>query len=209
MIALASSTVGGPSWHIIAGIAIFTTALIAWTRRRGARRPLNPRAAARNLTTETRERRAAGSDLRELMLGIEQTAREITAQLDTRFHKLEAAIRDADRRIAELRRTAGAAPTDSTPILRQRLDVVIGDGDELSAEANAAEEAPSALTDGREPAMVADFERVRALAEQKLASRDIAATVHRPLDEVELMLAVRGRQPARPANRPSDRAAVD
>jgi len=191
---LASRVIPELSWQFTLGIVIFTTAMVAWTRRRLTRKPLNPRAATRQRAAELKQRNNAEGDIRDLLLELEQAAREITAQLDTRYRKLELVMRDADNRIAELRRLSGTrgSANAATPVSTSRLDIIVGDEDVEPASATV----PTSATVSASTRTVAprgnDFERVCALADQEMAARDIAARVQRSLGEVELMLAMRG-----------------
>ena len=55
-------------------------------------------------------------DLESLLAELQDLSRKISAQIDTRFAKLEAAIRDADRRIATLNRLSrGVDEPNGTP----------------------------------------------------------------------------------------------
>ena len=56
----------------------------------------------------------ARDDINELMLRLEELSREICGQIDTRFAKLEHAIREADAKLAALR-AATEAPTPVDP----------------------------------------------------------------------------------------------
>ncbi len=67
------------------------------------------RALSASLGTQDRLRR----DLESLMVELQELSRKIGAEIDTRFAKLEAAMRDADRRIASLNRLA--RKTGQTP----------------------------------------------------------------------------------------------
>jgi len=182
---LANSTIPELPWQVVLGVAVFTTALIMWTRRRIARQPLNPRAAARNRAADARGGRESQAELRELLLELERAAREITAQIDTRFRKLETIVRDADKRIAELRSLSSSDGQAQDIGSDAPLDVLVGDDGPVAASA-----ANSSST-GVRPA---DIERVYALADRKVSPRDIATRVHRSVSEVELMLAMRARR---------------
>ncbi len=79
--------------------------------------PLRDPSPARQPAPEAHLRR----DLESLLVELQELSRKISAQIDTRFAKLEAAIRDADRRIAALNRLArhgapheGGFPHEST-----------------------------------------------------------------------------------------------
>jgi hypothetical protein len=60
-------------------------------------------------------------DLESLIAELEQLSRKISAEIDTRFAKLEAAMHDADRRIAALHRLTkqGAAQGGQSPLPRE------------------------------------------------------------------------------------------
>src|SRR5207253_1782875 len=53
-------------------------------------------------------------DLDALMVELQELSRRISAEIDTRFAKLEAAMKDADRRIAVLNRLARDAGGEAT-----------------------------------------------------------------------------------------------
>ena len=53
------------------------------------------------------DERQLGRDLEQLVVELQELSRQISAQIDTRFAKLEAAMRDADHRIAVLSRLTG------------------------------------------------------------------------------------------------------
>ncbi len=64
--------------------------------------PSTAAARALNATLGTQDR--LRRDLESLMVELQELSRKIGAEIDTRFAKLEAAMRDADRRIASLNR---------------------------------------------------------------------------------------------------------
>lgn len=100
--------------------AIAAILLITGMRRKQRERarveaglPRGPRVAPVSQDQKERLRR----DLEMLIGELQDLSRKITAEIDTRFSKLEAAIRDADRRIATLNSLARAAdskPADKT-----------------------------------------------------------------------------------------------
>jgi len=94
------------NWFVpVASIAVAVGLLLFSLRRR--QRELAQRSQrdplSRNPPRAT-ESQQLGRDLEALVVELEELSRQISAQIDTRFAKLEAAIRDADRRIAVLRR---------------------------------------------------------------------------------------------------------
>jgi hypothetical protein len=206
-------------WQVVAGIMIFTTALIMWTRRRaaanatGRRHPRRPR-VSRELT----QRREAEETIRGLMLELEEIAREVNAQIDTRYRKLEAVIRDADRKIAKLQRlnslpadadaarATGSADREEArrcdaPLVnpnedagvapgRGTLDVVVDDGGVSGLDSGRRDRKPAGAQPGSD--RVGLSARVRALARRSMSAEDIAEAVGAPIGEVELMLALTG-----------------
>lgn len=94
-----------------------------------SRRKLRQRANQPKRSTPQREPAPAspGSkeqvrrDLESLIAELEQLSRKISAEIDTRFAKLEAAMHDADRRIAALHRLTQQqeGPTARTPARQQ------------------------------------------------------------------------------------------
>jgi hypothetical protein len=90
---------------LLAAIAAFLllTGLRRRQRDRSARSALpSPRLAKEPLNPDGKEK--LRRDLENLIGELQDLSRKISAEMDTRFAKLEAAIRDADRRIAVLNR---------------------------------------------------------------------------------------------------------
>jgi hypothetical protein len=107
----------------------------------------------------------------ELLVELEQMARQMTAQLDTRSRKLELLIKEADQKIAVLQ---GAA----------QLTAMMTDG---SAPGEPAPELPILpLPDSRHA-------EVYELADAGQSARQIAQQLGRPHGEIELILALRPR----------------
>jgi hypothetical protein len=105
----------------------------------------------------------------ELLVELEQMARQMTAQLDTRARKLELLIKEADEKIAALRDIEDSAPTGPTFI-------------------------PSDTAPGLAPS-VADPRHIQVydLADSGQSTRQIAHALGRPQGEVELILHLRPR----------------
>ncbi|HUB24106.1 MAG TPA: hypothetical protein VL992_01660 [Tepidisphaeraceae bacterium] len=105
-----------------------------------------------------------------LLVELSEMARQITAQLDTRAAKLDALIREADEKIAELKAiSAGSAPRG--PSLAGR-DIQVP---------------PAPPADRRHAA-------IYELADAGLSPGQIAQRLQQPNGEVELILALRSRQ---------------
>mgnify|MGYP001053434522 CR=1 FL=1 len=85
--------------------AIALTLLMSSLSRRQQARAARPKPPAQRPppSADSREQEIR-RDLDELMVELQELSRRISAEIDTRFSKLEAAIRDADRRIAVLNR---------------------------------------------------------------------------------------------------------
>ncbi len=103
-------------------------------------------------------------DLDELMVELQELSRRISAEIDTRFVKLEAAMRDADRRIAVLNR------------LTRQL------GERMAAESNGA-----AGQDARHAI-------IYELADAGFTPVEIAKDLGRTPGEVELILNLRRKE---------------
>jgi hypothetical protein len=123
------------------------------------------------------QQRSVERQMQNLLVELSEMSRQISAQLDTRSAKLELLIREADEKIAALRRAgdgrfdapAGAAPDEA-----------------LQAEAAPAPEPPAAL-DPRHA-------EVYVLADEGRDAGEIATALNRPRGEVELILALRGEK---------------
>jgi len=152
-------------------VAAVGLSLLSNARRRREGGP-SAKAYAREQIARLKEDRGVHKDVTEVMLALQQLAREVNAQLDNRFTRLEKSIADADERIERLDRMvrrAGGEPT---------LDAVVGDDEQASHEP----------IPGGEPIR----ERVCALHGQGRAAGDIARALGRSVGEVELIIALYG-----------------
>ena len=141
-----------------------------WQQRAQRPRPDPPLPSLRPPTPERELRR----DLESLMVELQDLSRKISAEIDTRFMKLETAIRDADRRIATLNRLSRGQ--EAPPL----------------AEASA----PAAPAAGDSAASVAADSRhqvVYELADAGFSPVDIARDLGKTPGEVELILNLRGK----------------
>ena len=88
---------------------------IAMRRRRSTRTP-DIREFAREQATKLRQQQGVREDMEQIFVQISELARELNAQMDTRFAKLEQTIATADARIASLeallRQAAGVKGID-------------------------------------------------------------------------------------------------
>ncbi len=116
------------------------------------------------------QQRAVERDMNNLVVELSEMARQITAQLDTRSAKLEALLREADRRIEQLsaiERSARQMPIPK-PVESRQLPPP---GDGLPSDPR--------------------HQVVYDLATEGHNAHDIAQRLGRPAGEVELILALR------------------
>ncbi len=186
---------------LLAGVVIVVTMIMISTRRRAADRGSSPRAYAREQLAKVREQEGMRDDLQELMMQLEKLAREINAQVDTRFAKLEKAIADADARLAELKRLGvGEAtpvetvqeqpadgpvlePRESTPTESDRGKGVVDEVAADSGDATADEPVDAAESVER---------RIVELSRAGKSPLEIARALGRDVGEVELIIKLKG-----------------
>lgn len=155
----------GFQWeHLLPLSAILFAILLLMSsmRRRSRGRP-EPRQGptARGRLEPGSEQANLCRDLESLMVELQELSRKISAQIDTRFAKLEATIRDADRRIAVLTRL-NQSPAD--PV--------------ISSSEKFKESAPG-------------HSAVYEMADAGFSAVDIARELGRTTGEVELILNLR------------------
>lgn len=153
---------------VIAGLSAL---MLILTRRRVRRGQNSPRAYAREQIARLRQEREVQHQVQGVMVELNQLSRQINAQVDTRYAKLQAVIRHADERIDVLTRLVHAA--DGTPT----IDVTVGD--EANAPTPPAEEEDRARS------------HILALADAGRSAAEIARDVDKTPGEVELILALR------------------
>jgi len=163
---------------LLAMLVAITTIVMILTRNRVRDSVQSPRPSARARYAQLSEKRRALREVEEVMIELDQVARNVHGQLDTRFAKLEAVIRDADERIAELKRLT--RKTEAAPSLDITLDAVEPD----------EEEAAPVMGDGPH----ADVYR---LADAGMDRIRIAEETGKKTGEIELILALRKARPAR------------
>ncbi len=139
------------------------------------RRSHQRRATTRDLTREQfarlRDQKEVRSSMDDLLVQLEEASRRINAQVDTRFAKLEAVIREADEKIVRLEQMGHAA----APIQR------------------AATPSPATIPTTAAPAISRGEQRGRIyeLADKGTTVVTIADALSMPLGEVELILSLR------------------
>ncbi|UCD27356.1 MAG: hypothetical protein JSV03_09510 [Planctomycetota bacterium] len=85
-------------------IAVFFLLSSLWRRQRKRNRELERDSQIRKAAAPVSAESNITRDLEDLLVELQELSRRISADIDTKFAKLEAAIRDADRRIAVLNR---------------------------------------------------------------------------------------------------------
>lgn len=165
--------------YLLLGIVLIAVSLIfVATRRRAADRATGPREYAREQITRLREQHGLKSDMESLLAQLTELSRDINAQIDTRFAKLEQAIADADGRIATLeallRKAAGI----------ENVDVVITDEGLCQSKMSRTERTEAEPIDPR-------YRRIYELADQGMSPVEIAQQVGKTAGEVELILNLR------------------
>jgi hypothetical protein len=122
------------------------------------------------------------SQIQALLADLEETSRRVAAQIDNRRSRLEQLIADADekiRRLEALTQAGGGVPTGNAGVVREATQTL----SRLRQERGA----PPANED---PA----YAPIYQLADQGKSAREIGQSLGRQPGEIELILALRGRQ---------------
>ena len=117
--------------------------------------------------------------MEQLLVELERLSRDINAQIDTKFAKLERSIADADKRIPALR------------ILIDEAKKLLDESTPAAAHSPAAPTAAPAPADGRDLAHDERHRRVYELADQDKTPMQIASELDQTVGEVELILNLR------------------
>ncbi len=194
-----AAVMSGPQIALIAVIAGATALMLISNVRRRKEGGPSPRAYAREQLARLKEEKVVHDDLADVMMQLQNVAREINAQLDAKFIRLERSIRDADERIARLERSPGTADRKGS------LDVTVADEAVTRSETQVA--APPDRRDSAVPSPAASAppeakstarragrpgrSEVFALADEGKTALEIAEGVGLPAGEVELILSLR------------------
>lgn len=199
---LAEASGMGPtqSFALAAAVVIVTFLLLRRYRQRtmGA----SPKQYRREIDTATTQSAVVKRDMERLLVELNELARQINGQIDTRYAKLEQTMADADRRISALRVLIRAAKTELKAVLEdtanpsnaggddltiERLDITSGDEDDApTATEPPALGPPSAIEEGPN-------RRIYELSDQGRKAIEIAQELDRSVGEVELILNLRNR----------------
>jgi hypothetical protein len=161
-------------------LLILTMVMISTQRRLRSSQHM-PQPSMRERMRENDQQVHAREGLEQVMLELDQLCRQLHGRLDTKIARLEAVIRDADRRIetlGHLVKSGGGAVGSTT------LDVTLESFDPHEAEG------PAAIGSGKQA-------NVYRLADDGLAAVEIARQTAIPTGEVELMLSLRKARSSR------------
>jgi hypothetical protein len=166
-------------WLVLAVGVLATLYVIMRPKMRAKRDPMERAPATMGLAQQRQFER----DVNHLMVEMLETARQMTAQLDTRAARLEVLIRQADERLGALKAvTAGTAAAEAT-----ELAAAAGTDVAQDPPAPAPVLKPETPPDPRHA-------EVYAMADQGRSPHEIARLLGRPNGEVELILALRPHQ---------------
>jgi hypothetical protein len=136
------------------------------------------------------QQRQVERDIGNLMVEMLETARQMTAQLDTRAARLEMLMKEADGRLTALKSAAaGATPTAASAAERP---IMAAPGITLHSSTSAVVLQFDPMVAMR-PETPPDprHSEIYAMADQGRTPQDIARQLNRPNGEVELILALR------------------
>lgn len=154
---------------LFAVIAAVCAMLLISQRRRARNREPSTSSYARELRSQMREQGEHHRQTAELAIDLEDIARRITAEVDTRFMKLETVIRHADERIEQLEHLlhsdSGNSPREW---IVDDQSGPTGEGEPMDSQA-----------------------KVIALIDAGLSESDIARRLKLQSAEVELILSMR------------------
>lgn len=168
---LAAGSISNGQVALLAVVAVLTAlTLLAGARRRRDGGP-SPKAYAREQVARIKEERAVQAEVTDVMLQLEQLAKEVNAQLDTKFVKLERVIADADDRIARLERLLRQATGSPT------IDTTVDDSGDVHGRV-------------ADPNRDSWRERALQLHHEGRSASQIARLLDRSVGEVELLVAL-------------------
>lgn len=187
--------IGGPNGLMPFVLVLGAVSVMLLLVRRYQARHARDDASASEQIQAARDGLRVRQSMDELLVQLEECARRVNAQLDTKFARLEAVVRDADDRIARLawlleqveqvrgrlaaRSARPGAGADSAP------RVAPGQREDTASRAGAAPASRPPLSDETR-------ERVYALSDAGRPAIVVAEALGLTLGEVELLLALRG-----------------
>jgi TolA-binding protein len=177
-----------------------TTVMLMLLRRRQFRTATG-RDLAREQMARLRDQRDIRSSMDELMLQLEDLQRRVSAQLDTKFVRLETVIRDADDRIARLQAVSTGQAAPQTPSLSTRSappTLAVRERpkpqDRHDGAGACGAEPPTAAPAPALPAapLSAEHKRVYDKIDAGASPLQVAEQLGMTLGEVELIINLRG-----------------
>ncbi len=166
---------GLQDWAFLLGVVLLVFIMMRLAARKKRQSGPAAQSHARDQVAKLKEEHAVKGDMRELMVELQDLSRNINAQIDTRFAKLEVSIRAADERIILLERLSRAAQG------RQTLDTVVSGDDETPPAPQQAPVGVPELPHGR----------IYDLADGGRNSIQIAQETGKTPGEIELILSLR------------------
>ncbi|MCG8407371.1 MAG: hypothetical protein MI923_19405 [Phycisphaerales bacterium] len=197
-------------WLIIIAAIMFIILLLNLNYRRRAMGG-SPKQYRREIDTANMKTTAIHRDMERLLVELNELSRQINAQIDTKFAKLEQSIADADKRIQFLRILLDAAKKaeltdlpdpiasldhDTAPGTRatsRNLDVTVGDGGISETRTPAPNEATKVNEQAVSDASDDLHDKIYRLADEGQSTVDIARALQHNVGEVELILNLRRR----------------
>ena len=164
------------NYALLIGVVILVAAVLRWTYRRQRQPGPTPKTFARDHIAKIEEEHAVRGDMQELMVQLQELARSINAQIETKFAKLETSIRSADERIETLERLLRAAQGQPS------IDAVVGD------EGEQARPTDDQLKSAPPDAAIAEVYKLADAGKDTVA---IAQQTGQTPGEIELILSLR------------------
>ncbi len=186
----------GISLQQIAMLAAILLAIITVMNMRRRRRPLDgsPKQYRREIDSATAQSASIKRNLEQLLIELEELSRNINAQIDTKFAKLERSIIDADKRISALRilideaKRVGGGGGDRNGGPGERA----GSGGGAVRRSAAGPAEAQGADRGEEAGPVDErYRRIYELADRGLGPVEIAQELGQKTGEVELILNLR------------------
>lgn len=170
----------------ILGVGVLFIIAAMFSLGRGRKKQAQGQATARDHVERARAKQGVRDELEALMVDINRMAKDLGAQLDAKVVRIEQATREADERIAELRRLEQSLAQASQAAHQAPPPVP-------PAPAEATHTDPDASPALHQPANQADplTREVYALADQGIGPSDIAEQLGEHVGKVELILALR------------------
>ncbi|MEW6198934.1 MAG: hypothetical protein AB1601_09755 [Planctomycetota bacterium] len=161
--------------------------------RRSQQRQATAREVTREHMARLRDQHNLRGSMDDLLVQLEEVARRVNAQVDTRFAKLEAVIHDADQRIARLEQLTGHVTSRTTSPTGPAASPPPPDGDLAAPTPTTSAPPPTTSVPPRCPSTPPGERRRRIydLADQGTSALVIADALQMPIGEVELILSLR------------------